>query len=236
MPRPFLTARWTNLVILSYAVPPALLKPRLPRGLELDTRGDHAFVSLVAFDFLDAKVFGIPWPGHRHFPELNLRYYVRAGGDRGVVFLREFAPKRLVCLLANWLYCENYVKAPLRSLTTRTPDSLTVELTLDYGGRTHRLAATGGWPPQTPPPHSVEHFFKEHRWGFGCDRRGRGLRYEVVHPVWQICPVRSYQLDLDWGAVYGAEWKFLQGREPYSVVLALGSEVEVYPKGPVAPD
>ena len=47
MPRPFLTARWENLFLASYAVPPALLERRLPPGLALDLRDGQAFVSLV---------------------------------------------------------------------------------------------------------------------------------------------------------------------------------------------
>jgi hypothetical protein len=79
---PFLTARWSNLCLLTYAVPPSLLEPRLPRGLTLDLRAGDAFVSLVAFDFLDTRVLGIPWPGFRDFPEISLRFYVRRGDDR----------------------------------------------------------------------------------------------------------------------------------------------------------
>src|SRR5262245_66568512 len=84
--RPFLTARWQNLFLATYAVPPALLEPRLPPGLALDLRDGHAFVSLVAFEFLDTHVWGIGWPGCRNFTELNLRYYVQFGRERGVVF------------------------------------------------------------------------------------------------------------------------------------------------------
>ena len=75
--RPFLTARWSNLAILTYAVPPALLASHLPAGLELDSLRGSAFASLVAFDFEDTRVSGIAWPGFRRFPEISLRFYVR---------------------------------------------------------------------------------------------------------------------------------------------------------------
>ena len=39
---PFLTARWSNLILLTYAVPPELLRFRLPAELELDTCEGHA--------------------------------------------------------------------------------------------------------------------------------------------------------------------------------------------------
>jgi uncharacterized protein YqjF (DUF2071 family) len=49
MPRTFLTARWENLVMANYAVPPEVLKPYLPAGVELDLFHGEAFVSLVGF-------------------------------------------------------------------------------------------------------------------------------------------------------------------------------------------
>src|SRR3954469_20731239 len=110
---PFLTARWSNLCLLTYAVPPALLEPRLPPGLDLDLRDGQAFVSLVAFDFLDTRVLGVPWPGFRNFPEINLRFYARRGDERGVVFVREWVPQRLVAWLARTLYNEPYAAAAM---------------------------------------------------------------------------------------------------------------------------
>ena len=82
----FLTARWSNLCLFTYAVPPALLRSRVPPGLELDRREGlegEAFVSLVAFDFLETRVLGVPWPGFREFPEINLRFYVRRPAAEG---------------------------------------------------------------------------------------------------------------------------------------------------------
>ncbi len=230
MARPFLTARWTNLAIVTYAVPPSLLEPRLPPGLELDTRDGEAFVSLVAFDFCDTRVFGCRWPGYCNFPELNLRYYVRCGADRGVMFIREFVRQRLICWVANVWYCENYRAAPTVSTVRDEPERVTMELRLTYGGEGHGLAVTGRKPAVVPPENSVEHFFKEQRYGYGVDRRGRAVRYEVRHPVWKTYPVESYQVEFDWGLVYGPEWKLLHSRLPCSVLLAAGSEVVVFPK------
>jgi uncharacterized protein YqjF (DUF2071 family) len=227
----FLTARWSNLFLATYAVPPALLLGRLPPGLELDTRQGEAFVSLVAFDFLDTRVLGIPWPGYRDFAELNLRFYVRQGRERGVMFVREFVPQRLVAWLARLLYNEPYLAAPLQSTVREDADELTVEHRLQWGGRLHTIRATGCKPGHCPPETSVEHFFKEHHWGYGRTRRGRLLRYEVVHPVWAVYPVRDYHIDLDWGLVYGPEWAFLGQATPYSVILAAGSPIRVHPYG-----
>ena len=67
--------------------------------------------------------------------------------------------------------------------------------------------------------------------GLWTSRSGKLIRYDVAHPKWEIYSVTDYRIDLDWGAVYGAEWSFLQDATPYSTVFALGSHVEVFPKG-----
>lgn len=231
MARPFLTARWQNLILANYAVPEKLLRPLLPPGLELDRRRGQCFASLVGFQFLDTRVLGISWPGFRHFPEWNLRFYVRHGERRGVCFVREFVPQWFVATVARVIYNEPYRSARMTMAVQEQPDTLTAEYTVAWGGRTHSLRATGSQPAMRPGPDSDEHFFKEHSWGFGVTRRGKLLRYEVTHPEWDVYPVRSFAADVEWGTLYGPEWSVMNGVEPASVVLAAGSPVSVYPKG-----
>lgn len=233
MPRPFLTAEWRNLFLATYAVPPSLLKSFLTPGLELDTRNGDAFVSLVAFQFVDTRVLGVPWPGYRDFPELNLRFYVRHGGDRGVVFVREIVPLRLVAWLARAIYNEPYRIAPLTSHCQERDDRRMMEYRLTWTGREQVLRVTGRKPAFVADAASDEHFFKEHRWGYGRTRRGQALRYEVTHPTWEVFSVQEYHIDFDWAGVYGPQWDFLSKAEPMSTVFAVGSAVAVYPKGQI---
>jgi uncharacterized protein YqjF (DUF2071 family) len=231
MPRPFLTARWANLILAQYAVPADRLRPFLPPGVELDSwRGEH-FVSLVGFQFLDTRVLGVSWPGYRDFPEWNLRIYVRRGDQRGVCFVREFVPSRFVASVARLVYNEPYRSAPMGLAVKEQPDAVAAEYTVAWGGRVHTLRAVGATPGVRPPADAAEHFFKEHACGFGATRRGRLLRYEVTHPEWDVYPVRDYRIDVDWAALYGPAWADLNGREPASVFLAAGSPVSVYPHG-----
>jgi uncharacterized protein len=227
----FLTARWSNLFLATYVAPQELLRPRLPKGLDLDLRDGQAFVSLVAFDFVDTRVLRIPWPGYRNFPEINLRFYVRHGEERGVVFIREFVPQRLVAWTARLLYNEPYRAAAMSSFVHEGTDTITVEHHLNWAGRVNSLRATGTKPAHRPDAASVEHFFKEHQWCFNSTRGGRTVRYEVRHPVWDVFPVRDFQIDFDWEHLYGPEWGWLREARPYSTVLAAGSRVAVYPKG-----
>src|SRR5262245_12943155 len=227
--RPFLTARWINVALLSYAVPDSLLTPWLPPGLALDRWEGRAFVSLVAFEFVDTRVAGVAWPGFRRFPEVNLRFYVREGDRRGVVFVRELVPSRIVELLARLLYNEPYRVARIRSRTETGPARIRVMHEFPWKGRAQRITVEARSPAVPALETGGTHFFKEHAWGYGMDRRGRLLRYAVEHPTWRVHPDAIAQVELDFGAVYGAEWSLLTGQEPQHVALAEGSGVAVYP-------
>jgi len=226
----FLTAEWRHLCLITYAVAQARLQPLLPPGLTLDTVDGEAFVSLVAFDFLNTRVLGIPWPGYRDFPEINLRFYVREGERRGVVFVREFVPKRLIAWIARGLYNEPYSYAPMRSAVRSHEGKIEVEHNLVVAGRTQRILVSAEHREGIPDEASVAHFFKEHSWGYGRSRSGELVRYEVRHPVWATYPVERCDLDWDFAAAYGPEWADLGRTEPRSVILAKGSAIRVSPR------
>ncbi|MBX3363788.1 MAG: DUF2071 domain-containing protein [Phycisphaeraceae bacterium] len=231
MKRPFLTARWTDLVLAQYDVDDALLEPHLAPGLTLDRFEGRAYVSLVAFDFRDTRVRGVRIPGHTRFPEVNLRFYVRdpATGIRGVMFIRELVPRRLVAWVARAIYNEPYRASPMRSTRAQHDQRVTVEHTWRFGASTHRVRACGTMPLHTPDPESREHFFKEHSWGFGKSRSGRRLIYRVEHPVWAVYAASEAEISVDFARVYGPAWSVLNGRSPDSIVFAAGSSVSVSP-------
>lgn len=115
----FLSARWENLIMANYAVDSSVLLPYLPKGVELDFYNNKTYVSLVGFMFKRTSLFKIPIPFFGTFEEINLRFYVkRVDGDtikRGVVFINETVPYKLVAWLANRLYKEHYIVIPTRN-------------------------------------------------------------------------------------------------------------------------
>jgi uncharacterized protein YqjF (DUF2071 family) len=231
MRRKFLTARWCNLILANFAVSEELLRPHLPPGCEFDRRAGVCWASLVGFQFLGTRVLGIGWPGYRNFPEWNLRFYVNHNGQRGVCFVREFVPQWSVATIARVLYNEPYRSARMSMDVKDQADALTATYTVRWGNRIHSLRAVGAKPAIHPVADSTEHWFKEHSWGFGTSRRGKLIRYEVNHPEWEVYPVREFAFDVDWATLYGPEWAPMNGVHPASVVLAVGSEISVYPKG-----
>lgn len=228
MPHRFLAADWHHVCLFTYACPEELLLPHCPPGTELELFEGRPHVSLVAFDFLRTRVLGIPWPGFRNFPEINLRFYVTAEGRRGVVFIREYVPSRLVAWLARGLYNEPYLATRMTSEVLHDSDAISVTHTLERAGAQNTLHLVAHPDPHLPNPDSTEHHFKEHQWGFGTTRAGKQVVYEVRHPHWAVFPISSFTLDWNWGEVYGPEWAFLASEEPVSVVLAEGSPIEVF--------
>jgi uncharacterized protein len=117
MPSPFLTAEWQWLAMLNYEIDPAVLRPYVPAGTELDPREGKTYVSMVGFLFADTRLRGYAIPYHTTFEEVNLRFYVRrtVGNEtrRGVVFIKEIVPRRAIAWTACLFYNENYVALPM---------------------------------------------------------------------------------------------------------------------------
>jgi hypothetical protein len=226
---PFLTAEWRNLLNITYPVAPHLLLPYLPLGVELDLQNGNAFVSLVAFDFLNTRVKGLPIPFHINFPEINLRFYVKYNnGQRAVCFIREFVPKMAIAWVANWLYNEPYKAINMHSHTAYNSQSITITHTFKVANKWQHINVCAHNESYVPDSNSTAHYFKEHDLGFGIDGKGNTLSYEVKHPVWAIYPIKNYDLSLDFGLVYGKQWAVLNNTTPLSAILAVGSAIEVY--------
>lgn len=230
---PFLTAVWSDLILISYAVPEDVLLPYLPAGLTLDRWNGSAWCSLVAFDFRQARVLGwsVPYPRSLcDFPEFNLRIYVTQNGQRGVVFVRELAPNPLVCGLARLLYNEPYRTVPITSRVTQAGEKRRVRHDFVVDGKAQMVAVSASGPAKEPPPESFETWVKEQPAGFNRRRFGGAVTgFRVQHPPWRIYPIEEYAMQIDFAHVYGSQWGFLQERVPDSVVLAEGSQIEIFP-------
>jgi len=173
--RPFLTASWHDLVMVSWALPPALLRPYLAPGTELDLWQGNAVASIVAFDFRDTRVLGWRIPFHVRFPEVNLRFYVKrimSDGTvrRGVTFIQEMVPRVAIATIARTFYGEPYVarrmrraavpEAQLHDPASSATRSLVYEWRRD--GEWERVLALLTGPPRPMREHSVEEFIAEH--------------------------------------------------------------------------
>src|SRR3569833_153274 len=218
---PFVTATWSNLVMLSYAVDDAVLQPYVTERRQIDRWNGKAYVSVVGFYIGNTRIAGYHPinPNIRNFAQWNLRAYVKLGGQPGILFVEEFVPSPIVTAAVRILYHENYQAAPVRSeILTGTPGF--VRYTLDYADRRHSMSVTSAGPPVPLVDGTLEHFLAERY--VGCPAN-QPVQFHVEHPPWTIRPVASYVLNIDFEALYGDRWAFLNNRSPDSVLWCDGS-------------
>ncbi|HTI91964.1 MAG TPA: DUF2071 domain-containing protein [Puia sp.] len=232
----FLTAEWRKLIMANYAVDPADLKPLLPARTELDKWDGEVYVSLVGFQFREVRVRGLSIPFHTRFPEVNLRFYIRfKEGEtwkRGVVFIREIVPLPAVTFVANTLFRERYISLPMAYQENLDNQSRTLRSAYrwKFKGRWNQLSVLADSVSQPLITGSQEEFITEHFWGYAHAGTNRTNEYQVAHPGWDLYPVKEYEVECDFGKLYGPAFGTLETRQPQSVFLAEGSPVKVYSK------
>jgi uncharacterized protein len=218
--------------MLNYEVDPAVLRPLVPRGTELDAWRGATYVSVVGFRFLSCRVLGVAIPFHTRFTEVNLRFYVRreARGEvrRGVVFVRELVPRAAIAWVARVAYHEPYLAVPMRHVVPDTTDGGRVAYDWQFGGRWQGLEAVTTGAPALLADGSEEQFITEHYWGYTRQPDGGTIEYRVEHPPWSVWSVSASRLDVDAAALYGDEFVESLSRPPRSVFVADGSALTVF--------
>jgi uncharacterized protein len=220
----FLTAEWINLLMLNYAVDKSLLESLVPAGTELDTFEGKTYVSLVVFEFNRTRVLGFAVPFHQNFEEVNLRFYVRRGSKRGVVFIRELVPRYAVAAIARWAFNENYSCVPMGHRI----EAENVEYAWKLGSGPCVMSIETAGESFLPPEGSLSQFITEHYWGYASQKGGGCLEYEVQHPPWSVWNAKRASFSGDVDALYGREFAQVLMREPDSAFLAKGSAVTVF--------
>ncbi len=232
-PPVFLTAEWRHLAMLNYEVDPKILLPLVPNGTELDLWNGKIFVSVVGFLFQNTRVLGIPIPFHRHFEEVNLRFYVRReaaeGWRRGVVFIKELVPRLAIAWTARTFYNEPYLTLPM-SHQIEASDSnemKSARYSWQFNGKPNHLRLAVQGNAQALRKDSEEEFITEHYWGYTAQHDGSTLEYQVEHPRWRVWPAATAELECDITGLYGEAFCEPLSSRPASAFLAEGSGVVV---------
>jgi uncharacterized protein YqjF (DUF2071 family) len=221
----FLTAEWNNLLMLNYTVDGSLLKPLVPPGTELDTFEGKTYISLVGFEFNRTRVLGWAVPFHQNFEEVNLRFYVRRGWKRGVVFIRELVPRYAVAAIARWVFNENYSCVPM----SHRIEAGKAEYAWGLGSGPCVMKIETAGESFLPPEGSLSQFITEHYWGYASQKGGGGcLEYEVQHPPWSVWNAKAASFSGDVKGLYGAQFAEILKRKADSAFLAEGSPVTVF--------
>jgi uncharacterized protein YqjF (DUF2071 family) len=216
--------------MLNFAIDPSVLQPLVPIGTELDSFRGVTYVSVVGFRFLDTRVFGVGFPLHRDFEEVNLRFYVRRRSAedwrRGVVFVRELVPRRAIAFVARIFYGEPYSALPMRHSIDLSSSQIRTEYAWLRSGRWESLHVTGTGEPQSIESGSEEEFITEHYWGYTARTVGCS-EYQVEHPRWRVWRGIEAGLDADISNLYGERFTETLSARPASAFIADGSPITV---------
>lgn len=224
--------------MLNYEIDPRLLQPYVPAGTELDVWQGRNYASIVGFLFLDTRLLGCAIPFHRHFEEVNLRFYVRRkaaeGWRRGVVFIKEIVPRLAIAQIARVVYNENYVARPMRHRLQRQvsdPLKLSKDSVVEYGwredGQWQRLAVQIAGTAQPLSSGSEAEFITEHYWGYAAQRQGGCVEYKVEHPPWLVWQAQTSEFECAVARVYGPQFVEALNAKPVSAFVAAGSPIVV---------
>jgi uncharacterized protein YqjF (DUF2071 family) len=226
--RTFLTAEWKNLLMLNYAIDPELLREFVPAGTVLDQFAGKTYVSLIGFEFNETRILGRAIPFHQSFEEVNLRFYVRRGDRRGVVFIRELVPKFAVAAIARLAYGERYSSVPMSHRVERSERGNMAEFS--WGSASDRCTISAETSPDEylPAQGSLAQFITEHYWGYATQREGGTKEYQVEHPQWKVSDATTAQFSGDAEKYYGSRFTRALANPPDSAFLAEGSAVTVF--------
>lgn len=232
MKNTFLRAEWRKLILVNYIIDPEILKPYLPYKTELDLWEGKCYVSLVAFMFKNTTVKGMKLPFHINFEEANLRFYVKHKTEdgewrRGVVFIKEIVPKAIITFIANTLYNEHYETLEMKHNIIEEVENIKVSYQWKNKNHWDKIEVKAENNAIIFEENSEVDFITEHYWGYTKVSEKKTSEYEVAHPSWKTYNVWDYNLDIEFGELYGKDFKFLNNQKPISIMLAEGSEISV---------
>lgn len=182
--------QWYDLLFAHWPIAPEVLRPLIPPELVIDTFDGSAWIGVVPFR-MHIRRRGVPGiPTARHFPELNVRTYVRWGDKAGVWFFSLDAASRLAVWGARTFFHLPYFHADMnvdnragslhyRSVRRgRTPARLVV-----------RYQPTGEVSPAKPG--SLDHWLTERYCLFCQSASGAFYCGDIHHAPWPLQPAEA---------------------------------------------
>jgi uncharacterized protein len=175
---------WRDLSFLHWPYDPVLVRPLVPRELELDLHGGAAWIGLVPFSITGLtlpRAPAIPWLSH--FPETNVRTYVADRSDRRGVWFFSLDAARLAAVLgARAAYALPYFWA--RMSVEPGPQSVRyVSERIAGPPAAADIEIRRGAAIPSPSPFEV---FLTARFRLFAKRAGRIVRADIEHAPWPL--------------------------------------------------
>jgi len=193
--RIFMKGNWEHLVIQTFTCNPEILKEYLPNDIELDLYQGKALFSMVAFTFSKVSFFGIKVPFHQEFGEINFRFYARSKIDntKGVVFIREFAPKPLIAFVANTIYNEPFYYKNIKKNILQSATQKKVTYKFNKNNEISVQAHSHSKPTQK---NSLQEFIVDRYIAFVKGRNNTTYQYKINHRPWQLHQIKKCKITI----------------------------------------
>ena len=192
----FLKENWEHIIMANYEIDPKILFPFLPKGVELDLFNGKCYISLVGFMFKNTKLFTIPIPFLGTFEEINLRFYVVRKEQnqikRGVVFINETIPYKMVAWMANKLYKEHYTVVPTKHKIRTTTTNQKIKFQWLLNKKWNSIYVESELKSFIMKNDSLEKFIYEHYYGYTKIDENKTEEYQLQHPSWNVHKVNHF--------------------------------------------
>ncbi len=177
---------WVDLLFAHWRVPAAELRPRIPPELELQEFDGSAWLGIAPFEVRDLRPRLLPaLPLVSHFPELNVRTYVRQGAKPGVFFFSLDAGSALAVEVARALFRLPYFRATMR--IRREGEWLRFRSRrVQHGGARFAARYRPAGPVFEATPGTLDHFLVERYCLYTGLLGPRIFRVDIHHPPWQL--------------------------------------------------
>lgn len=223
--QPVMHQTWGKLLFMHWRVKEDLLRPHIPRSLEIDTYGGSAWIAIAPFTMWDIRAlppYVPPVPGLSAMHELNVRTYVHHNGVPGVWFFSLDTNSTAAVIGARAVYHLPYYYASI-DLNQRGR-KITYNLSRDDDPPAEFKAAwTIGDPLPQSQPGSKEFFLTE-RYLLYSEHEDQLYRARIHHDPW---PLQEAELT-KWGSMMLEANRLTQPKNDPIVHYAEEIDVEIW--------
>ncbi len=181
-----MSMRWHELLFLHWPVRAELIRPLIPKLLELDTFDGWCWIGIVPFRMSGVRPRYIPF--NMSFPELNVRTYVKVPGRSGVWFFSLDAANWLAVRAARWLGMPYYLARMTLALERETVTYRSMRVQKKAARAEFTAVYRPAGPVYHAAPDTLDHWLTERYCLYAAVRPNQVVYGEIHHPRWPLQP------------------------------------------------
>jgi uncharacterized protein YqjF (DUF2071 family) len=184
--QPVMHQDWGKLLFMHWRIHPNLLRPHIPKSLEIDTYGNSAWIGIVPFTMCDIRAlppYMPPIPGLNEMHELNVRTYVHYNGVPGVWFFSLDANSTAAVRAARSFYHLPYYAADI-ALQGKRKIKYRLKRKDNPPAQFKATWSVGDALPKSQP--GSREFFLTERYLLYSEFEGELFRARIYHEPWEL--------------------------------------------------